>query len=191
MSTLTSSLHCSCRSLSRNNRSNNGVNIEEYHGNCHNQPHNEALIYAAHSLITAHTPHNHSSTHSLITTYQLTEEKRRLQYRNPYHCCRWWSTVDFPLWYKQATFDHTFYPTWKTDHSRTTVFLGVQRSGRRKIRFSHVGSKKNSISLRNDVRWNGLSGWCYTRYCLVFWDQKHWIFKTNFNSFDRVMFNIY
>ena len=55
MSTLTSSLHCSCRSLSRNNRTNNGVNIEEYHGSYHNQPHNQALIYATHSIITAHT----------------------------------------------------------------------------------------------------------------------------------------
>jgi len=186
MSTLTSSLNCSCRSLSRNNRTNNGISIEGYHGSYHNEP----LIYAALSLITAHTPRNHSSTHSLVISCQLTEKKRRLQKRNPYHCCRLWSNVEFSLWYKEATFNHTFYPTWKNDWSRRTVFLDIQRGGRREDGFPQVGSQQNSIWLQYDLRWNGPSGWCGP-FCLVFWDQEHWIFKTKFDSFERVMFNIY
>ena len=145
------------------------------------------VIITNHTTILSSPPPTQSLiTHSLITTYQLTEEKRRLQQRDPYRCCRWWSKVYFPLWFKQTTFDHSFYPAWRTNWSRRTVFLDISRDSRREDRCSHVGSRKNSISLRNDVRWNGLSGWYRTLLCLVFRDQD-----TKFDSFDRVMFNIY
>ena len=136
--------------------------IEEYHGSYHNQPHNQALIYATHSLITAHT-RNHSSTHSLITACQVTEEKNGCSSEIPITVVG--DGQKWTFWYSTG---------WSTGRWVLTCW-----------------TEKKPISLRNDVRWNGPSGWCHTLFCLVFWDQDHWVFKTKFDSFDRVMFNIY
>ena len=118
-----SSLHCSCTSLPRNNRTNNGVSIEGNHGSYHNRPHAITHPPILSSPTADRTP-KHSSTHSLVTACQRTEEK-------------------------EATFDHTFYPFF-TKHLSIMIsmwYICIQADIVKKIRFS-----EDMVYLRKLIR---------------------------------------
>jgi len=108
MSTLTSSLHYSCRSLSRNSRTNNGVNIEEYHGSYHNQPHNQALIhpFSHHRVPTNRRKRTAAVAKSLsllsvMVKSGLSTVIQRSHFRSHFlpHLKNWWLKEDGVSWY--------------------------------------------------------------------------------------------
>ena len=128
-------------------------------------------IYATHSRITDHT-RNHSSP-ILSSPRPPNRRKKTTAVARSLSLLSVMITSGLSIVIQRNHFRSLFFPRLKTDGSRTRVFLNIQRGIRREDGCSHVGSNKNSISLRYDVRWNGPSGWCHTLLCLVYWDQDH------------------
>ena len=148
MSTLTSSLHCSCRSLSRNNRSNNGVNIEEYHGNYHNHlrypfshhhPHTQSLInpFSHHRVPTNRRKKTAAVAKSLsllsvMVKSGLSTVIQRSHFRSHFlpHLKNWWLKEDGVSWYSTGWSTGRWVPTsWiATKLHLITIWSTMKRS---------------------------------------------------------------